>query len=87
MYKTFVSTCLDANKAASAANTNVLQAKRINYSSSNLSNSDKNSTNSAFNTAATYLSLVVAAGFAKGEIHVFDLYKNDASVFYNNSVK
>lgn len=36
--------------------------------------------------APSNLSLIVAAGFAKGEIHVFDVFKKDASVFFNSSV-
>jgi hypothetical protein len=32
------------------------------------------------------LSLILAAGFNKGEIHVFDGFKKEASVFYNNNV-
>lgn len=39
-----------------------------------------------FSITPTNLSLIVAAGFAKGEIHVFDVFKKDASVFFNNSV-
>ena len=38
------------------------------------------------NLASSYLSLIVAAGFNKGEIHVFDVFKKEASVFFNNSV-
>jgi hypothetical protein len=109
MYKTFLSTCLDVNKSATAGNTVALQAKRSHISlnasqqstataggtiggATNLSTqilnarSESLKNDSGFSTATANLSLIVAAGFNKGEIHVFDLFKNDASVFYNNSV-
>jgi hypothetical protein len=38
------------------------------------------------NLSPSYLSLIIAAGFSKGEIHVFDGFKKEASVFYNNNV-
>jgi hypothetical protein len=40
----------------------------------------------SLNLVSSYLSLIVAAGFNKGEIHVFDVFKKEASVFFNNSV-
>jgi hypothetical protein len=104
MYKTFMSTCLDVNKSASAVNTTALQAKKSQVASLSVNAGGNNSVNNLstqilsarselaskgelFSTATTNLSLIVAAGFNKGEIHVFDLFKNDASVFYNNAVK
>lgn len=46
------------------------------------------SLNDTFNLtiSPSSLSLIVAAGFSKGEIHVFDVFKKDASVFFNSSV-
>ncbi len=38
------------------------------------------------NLSPSCLSLIIAAGFSKGEIHVFDGFKKEASVFYNNNV-
>jgi hypothetical protein len=103
-----MSTCLDVNKSASAANTAALQTKKSQISLStsagggtlNAANSANNlstqilsarselanSRGDTFSTSTTNLSLIVAAGFNKGEIHVFDLFKNEASAFYNNSV-
>lgn len=75
-----MSTCFDINRAATVCNTVSLQLNKT-----NLSNSDFDKFN--FSTASTQLSLIVAAGFNKGEIHVFDLFKKEASVFYNNQVK
>lgn len=40
-----------------------------------------------FIKSIAFSSLIVATGFNKGEIHVFDAFKPDASVFYNNTVK
>jgi hypothetical protein len=80
-----MSTCFDINKTASQANTLVYQTKSpvqplitYPYSSNHLTPS--------LNLTPAYLSLIVAAGFNKGEIHVFDIFKKDASIFYNNSV-
>jgi hypothetical protein len=74
MYKTFQSTCIDLNHKASILNTQSLQKLNAN-----------GDLVGEFNVSTTNLSLIVAAGFQKGEIHVFDLFKNEASVFYNNS--
>jgi hypothetical protein len=30
-------------------------------------------------------SLLVAVGFSKGEIHVYDAFKKDSSLFFNNN--
>ena len=79
IYKTFASTCFDINRNASVLNTLALQ--------SNISpmQASKNSA-SSLNISPSNLSLIVAAGFSKGEIHVFDFFKKEASVFFNNSV-
>ena len=79
IYKTFTSTCFDINRNASVLNTLALQ--------SNISpmQASKNSANN-LNISPSNLSLIVAAGFSKGEIHVFDFFKKEASVFFNNSV-
>ena len=99
-YRTFISTCFDINVTASKLNTLELQ-KSIAASSSSISLTEASSlTNgsrdisikalssqeAAFNTSPTYLSLIIAAGFNKGEIHLFDGFKKEASVFYNNHV-
>lgn len=77
-----MSTCFDINKVATVCNTALLQLnKTINI---NLSSSDFEKM--SFSTTTSQLSLIVAAGFNKGEIHVFDLFKDEASVFYNNQV-
>ena len=75
-YRTFMSTCFDINETASIANSLDLQ-------SSNPSEAGQTKT---LSLSESNLSLIVAAGFNKGEIHVFDCYKKEASVFYNNSV-
>ncbi|CAF0909785.1 unnamed protein product [Brachionus calyciflorus] len=79
-YKTVMSTCFDINTTATLSNTLSLQLTRA--QNANLSNSDFDRIN--FSTSPSQLSLIVAAGFNKGEIHVFDVFKKDASVFYNN---
>ncbi len=81
MYKTFMSTCFDINSNASIANTIALQ----NNSSPTHPSSSKNK--AELNLTPSCLSLIVAAGFNRGEIHVFDAYKKDASVFFNNTVR
>ncbi|RNA19590.1 hypothetical protein BpHYR1_042756 [Brachionus plicatilis] len=65
-YKCMMSTCFDVNEAATVCNTLSLQLnKTINI---NLSSSDFDKIN--FSTAPSQLSLIVAAGFNKGEIHM-----------------
>ena len=79
-----MSTCFDINSNASIANTIALQT---NSSPTMLASNDGNSkVKSELNLSPTALSLIVAAGFNRGEIHVFDAFKKDASVFYNNTV-
>jgi len=65
-----MSTCFDLNANASMLNTVDLQAK-----------SDAQSVD----LSPSSLSLIVAAGFSKGEIHVFDGFHKEASVFFNNN--
>ena len=77
-----MSTCFDINLTASISNTVSLQLAKP--QNANLLNSDFDKIN--FSTSTSQLSLIVAAGFNKGEIHVFDVFKKDASVFYNNMV-
>ena len=99
-YRTFISTCFDINVTASKLNTLELQ-KSIAVSpssvsldaASSLTNGSRDvvinalsSQEAAFNTSPSYLSLIIAAGFNKGEIHLFDGFKKEASVFYNNHV-
>lgn len=81
-YKTFVSTCFDINHTASIANTLVYQTK-VPISFTSIQNA--NLLNPQLNLAPSYLSLIVAAGFNKGELHVFDVFKKDASIFFNNT--
>lgn len=99
-YRTFISTCFDLNINASMLNTVELQANstRIDASTSlplanNHQSAPPHNDNSLgfVNTAGvdlspSHLSLIIAAGFNRGEIHVFDGFKKEASVFYNNNV-
>ena len=66
-------------------NLNQIKASDIAGSSSSLSTSSSTN-NSTYNLSPSYLSLIVAAGFNKGDIHLFDAFKKDASVFYNDNV-
>lgn len=55
-------------------------------SSSSASSSNAGGAITKLNFSPSCLSLILAAGFNKGEIHVFDGFKKEASVFYNNNV-
>ncbi len=75
------------NIAASKLNTLELQRSiQKKADDETIQNNTKNF-NNTFNTSPAHLSLIIAAGFSKGEIHVFDGFKKEASVFYNNNVK
>ncbi len=65
-----MSTCFDLNLNASMLNTIDLQVRPPSTS---------------IDLSPTHLSLILAAGFNKGEIHIFDGFHKEASVFYNNN--
>lgn len=73
-YKTYVSTCFDINTQASILNTQCL------HNESRLADVNKSRT-----LSTSHLSLITAAGFAKGEIHVFDAFRKETSSFYNST--
>ena len=83
-----MSTCFDVNSHASIVNTVALQNATSLSSSPTISTSNKPNSKkqNELNLTTSCLSLIVAAGFNKGEIHVFDAFKKEASVFYNNAV-
>lgn len=86
-YRTFMSTCFDQNVTASMLNTLELQNKN-NDSKNNataIREDSLNTVSTSVNLSPNNLSLIIAAGFNKGEIHVFDGFKKEASVFYNNN--
>lgn len=63
-----------------ANNNNSINTTHGNDNSLNAVSSSPNS------LSPSSLSLIIAAGFSKGEIHVFDGFKKEASIFYNNNV-
>lgn len=96
-YRTFITTCFDLNTNASMLNTLELQRRALDnsvtstpptpsLSSPPQGHYHKDSTSSSVNLSPSHLSLIIAAGFNKGEVHVFDGFKKEASVFYNNNV-
>ena len=91
VYRSFISTCFDVNLMASNCNTLDLQNKSVLKTDSTETNVSNGNTTIAttinkLNLSTNCLSLILAAGFNKGEIHVFDGFKKEASVFYNNNV-
>jgi hypothetical protein len=89
-----MSSCFDVNRTSSIANT--LELQSLYKSKSNIINNNNsdhakessvNSSNSSnqTSTSSLYLSLIIASGFSRGEIHVFDAFKKDSSVFFNNN--
>ncbi len=94
--KSVLKTDLSANESTngtiSALGNGVSSSATTTSTSSASSNSSASSTTTSGNTATklnlspSCLSLILAAGFNKGEIHVFDGFKKEASVFYNNNV-
>ena len=94
-YRTFITTCFDLNTNASMLNTLELQRQSLDNARTNTpptsslpptphTTSNQESASSA-NLSPGHMSLIIAAGFNKGEIHVFDGFKKEASVFYNNN--
>jgi hypothetical protein len=78
-YRTFMSSCFDVNTSASRSNTLALQPNLLSTTVGATGDND-------INLTSAQLSLIVAAGFNKGEIHVFDAFKKEASIFYNSNV-
>ena len=92
-YRTFITTCFDLNTNASMLNTLELQKRASDNSSTpptpSLSSPLKGHyqiDSASVNLSPSHLSLIIAAGFNKGEVHVFDGFKKEASIFYNNNV-